>query len=134
MKHIEDLIDSVVGLPKVTPQDLNPITGCDISLKETRGNWEFYKGTGKGFIVAADLRLSVPRGRWLLSLAVNPPRAPAEKDVDMKRYGARVSMDVNPDVFPEGIHSYRYTHRELFIAFRFTHKTCRLVDVVIRKD
>ena len=134
MGQIEALVDRIVALPRMSSKEMRIIVGYSVAFVESGLHWDFYKGTGRGLVSEVNLKMFRSKERWRVSLTMDLALAPQERALDLRRYGPRVSRDVNPDVPPEGIYSYLFNYKERSVDFAFTDKTHRLRDMVIGRD
>jgi hypothetical protein len=129
---VNEIVDRLVGagFPEVSR-----IEGTlAVTFRQTDQNpyWTFYQADlSDGPFARADFRLSRDGARALLSLWTDAPKAPGEKDLDLDRWGPIASIDVNPDIRPEGTDAYIFEVQGVRVSFQLTHASRRLRSVAL---
>lgn len=121
---VRDLIDAVVRVSPVEPQEIERALG--ISLARTGGlpPVEWYEGALEGVLYAkVDFRRNLETGMRLLVLSPCEECLIHEDDLDVARYGPIATIDMNPNIPPEGTQAFLKDVRGVRVSWQFTMRS-----------
>ena len=135
--ELQAAIDRVIGLHSVTAQAVSSVLALTFKTERENPYWRFYE-TGpagpSGQFENVVLKLRRDNTAWSLVWNYVGSHAPRENELELRRYGPIVSVDVNPDIPPEGTQTYSFNHRGCKISFQFRAESRLLRLVVLAKE
>ncbi len=133
MNDLHETIHRIVTLGSVTPEGIGRATGVSLSKKKENPSAVFYGGGPAGAIEDVHLALSKTDLTWHVAWTYDANRMPSEGDLDLGRYGARVTTNINPRIPPEGTFSHVYDYMGFRLFIQFNTRSRRLRGAALHK-
>lgn len=105
------------------------------SFKPTTENrwWRFFAAEiGAGLFSHAELRLHQDGDRALLHLSTPRLPAPTDSELQLDRLGEPASVEVNPDLPPDGVLTYVFCLEALQVSLQFTRRARELQALILQ--
>ena len=106
-----------------------------VSFKPTTENrwWRFFSAeVDDGLFSHAELRLHQDGDRALLHLSTPRLPAPTDAQLQLERLGEPASVEVNPDLPPEGVLTYVFCLETLQVSLQFTRRARELQALILQ--
>ena len=129
---VHTLVTALLGLKPPTLETLQAALGAALRQTGQNNHWTMYEFTLPGGpFGGGEARLGRDGARALVSLHPREGAPLTEAGLDLKAYGPVASIDINPQIPPEGTDAYVFRQPGVKLAFQLTHQSRRLRTLVV---
>lgn len=131
-QSINKLVDGMAHLDHPEIGGVEKALATKFRQTDQSDEWTFYEAEiADGPFPRAEFRVRSDSAKALLGLWPDATNPPAEKDVDLNRWGPIHGIDVNPRIQPEGTDAYIFDVDGVRVSFQFHHHSRTLRSIAI---